>query len=91
MVNVKIDFTVDEMNLICLYEAGSRSRRMIIDSLTDALEYLDDGEMRKLVISTLSKLMVMGDEDFRRYKLTPDYDIRVLTEENQNTPDYFNS
>ena len=91
MVNVKIDFTVDEMNLICLYEAGSRSRRMIIDSLTEAFEYLDDGEMRKLVISTLSKLMVMEDENFRRYKLKPDYDIWVLTEENQNTPDYINS
>ena len=91
MVNVKIVFTVDEMNLICLYEAGSRSRRMIIDSLTEAFEYLDDGEMRKLVISTLSKLMVMEDEDFRRYKLTPDYDIKVLREENMSIPDYINS
>ena len=87
MVNVKIDFTVDEMNLICLYEAGSRSRSMIIDSLTEAFEYLDDGEMRRLVISTLSKLMVMEDEDFRRYKLTPDYDIKVLREENMSIPD----
>ena len=59
-----MDFTNDEMNLMCIYDTGSRI------GLIDALS-----EMRKeLTDSVLNKLSAMSDEDYAKLELYPDFD-----------------
>ena len=58
-----MNFTNDEMNLMCIYQSDSRSG--LIAALT---------EMRALTDSALQKLGEITDEDFAELELVPDFD-----------------
>jgi len=68
-------FTQDEMNLMCIYDTGSRVG--LIEALTDMRGYLepDEEELRILTDSVLAKLRGMTDEEYGRLELYPDFDI----------------
>lgn len=70
-----MDFTNDEMNLMCIYNAGSRTG--LIEALTSMKEYLerDETDLMTLTDSALDKLRHMSDEDFDKLELIPDFDI----------------
>ena len=57
------NFTFEEMNLMCIYNTGSRTG--LIDSLR---------EMRELTDSALGKLQAMSDAEFAELELYPDFD-----------------
>ena len=65
------NFTNDEMNLMCIYSAGS-SRTDLMQKLTEMKKYL---ELLSLTESTLRKLGTMTDEEFGQLELYPDFDI----------------
>ena len=69
-----MNFTNDEMNLMCIYQSESRSG--LIAALTEMRGYLDEdeAELRELTDSALMKLCVMTDEDFSQLELYPDFD-----------------
>ena len=69
-----MNFTNDEMNLMCIYQRDSRSG--LIAALTEMRGYLDEdeAELRELTDSALMKLCVMTDEDFSQLELYPDFD-----------------
>ena len=69
-----MNFTNDEMNLMCIYQSDSRSG--LIAALTEMRGYLDEDEagLRELTDSALMKLCVMTDEDFSQLELYPDFD-----------------
>mgnify|MGYP000775007981 CR=1 FL=1 len=69
-----MNFTNDEMNLMCIYQ--SDSRRGLIAALTEMRGYLDEDEaqLRELTDSALTKLCAMIDEDFAQLELYPDFD-----------------
>ena len=52
-------FTVEETNLISIYE----DRASLIEEMSDALPYMDE-DMRELADRTLDKLRAMTDEEF---------------------------
>ena len=60
------NFTFEEMNLMCIYNTGSRTG--LIDSLREMRGELspEETELRELTDSTLTKLCAMTDEDFAR-------------------------
>ena len=68
------NFTFEEMNLMCIYNTGSRT------GLTDSLREMrgelapEETELRELTDSALMKLCVMTDEDFSQLELYPDFD-----------------
>ena len=68
------DFTFDEMNLMCIYNTGTREGLMA--ELTEMRKELqpDETELRSLTDSTLEKLGRMSDEDFATLELYPDFD-----------------
>ena len=69
-----MDFTNDEMNLMCIYDTGSRTG--LINALSEMRKELstDEIELRELTDSTLNKLSAMPDEDYAKLELYPDFD-----------------
>ena len=68
------DFTFDEINLMCIYNTGTRAGLM--QALTDMRKHLepDETELRELTDSTLRKLGSITDEQFAALELVPDFD-----------------
>ena len=69
-----MNFTNDEMNLMCIYQTGDR--KGLISALTEMRGYLDEdeAELRELTDSALQKLGKITDEDFAELELIPDFD-----------------
>lgn len=69
-----MDFTNDEMNLMCIYDTGSRTG--LINALSEMQKELDVDEatLRELTDSVLNKLSAMPDEDYEQLELYPDFD-----------------
>jgi hypothetical protein len=70
------NFTNDEMNLMCIYSAGS-SRTGLMQKLTEMKKYLESDEVQLLALteSTLAKLGTLTDEEFGQLELYPDFDV----------------
>ena len=69
-----MDFTNDEMNLMCIYDTGSRTG--LISALSEMRKELDADEatLRELTDSVLNKLSAIPDEDYEKLELYPDFD-----------------
>ena len=69
-----MDFTNDEMNLMCIYDTGNRTG--LISALSEMRKELDADEvaLRELTDFVLNKLSVMPDEDYEKLELYPDFD-----------------
>ncbi len=68
------DFTFDEINLMCIYNTGTRAGLM--QALTDMRGYLetDETELLELTDSALRKLSGITDEQFAELEIVPDFD-----------------
>lgn len=68
------NFTFEEMNLLCIYNTGSRSG--LIEALTEMRGELspEEAELRELTDSALGKLQAMNDTEFAELELYPDFD-----------------
>ena len=68
------NFTFEEMNLMCIYNTGSRTG--LIDSLREMRGELapEEPELRELTDSALGKLQAMSDAEFAELELYPDFD-----------------
>lgn len=68
------NFTFEEMNLMCIYNTGSRTG--LIDALTEMRGELspEEAELRELTGSALMKLRAMTDDEFAQLELYPDFD-----------------
>lgn len=68
------NFTFDEINLMCIYNTGTRQGLM--DALKEMREYLepDETELMAITDSALEKLSAMTDADFAVLELYPDFD-----------------
>lgn len=71
---MNLTFTNDEMNLMCIYNTGTKDGLM--DTLVAMQEYLEPGEaeLRDLTDGVLEKLEVISGEDFAALELFPDFD-----------------
>lgn len=69
-----MDFTNDEMNLMCIYDTGNRTG--LINALSEMRKELDTDEaaLRELIDSVLNKLSAISDEDYAKLELYPDFD-----------------
>ncbi|MFR0844513.1 MAG: transposon-transfer assisting family protein [Oscillospiraceae bacterium] len=71
---MSVESTFDEINLMCIYNTGTRIGLM--QTLTDMRGHLepDETELRELTDSTLHKLGGITDEQFKELELVPDFD-----------------
>lgn len=69
-----MSFTNDEINLLCIYNTGTREGTL--DALVAMREYLepDEAELRDMTDSVVEKLEQMSDADFEALDLYPDFD-----------------
>ena len=69
-----IHFTHDEINLMAIYNTGTRTG--LIDELTDMRKYLepDETELLALTDSAIAKLNQLTDAEFDALDLMPDFD-----------------
>ena len=68
-----MEFTRDEINLMCIY--GSDSREELICTLLEMRKCLtpEENELRELTDSTISKLQKLSDTAFAGLDLFPDF------------------
>ncbi len=68
------NFTFDEINLMCIYNTGTKEGLM--DALKEMRGYLepDEAELLALTDSTLEKLSPMSEAEFEALELYPDFD-----------------
>ena len=66
------NFTFDEINVMCIYNTGTRQGLM--DALKEMREYLepDETELRTITDSALEKLSAMTDADYAALELYPE-------------------
>lgn len=69
-----MNFTNDEMNLMCIYNTGTREGAL--NALTAMREYLtaEETELRDMTDSVVEKLGKMSDAEFAALDLYPDFD-----------------
>ena len=69
-----MNFTNDEMNLMCIYNTGSRTG--LINALAEMRTELepDEAELLELTDSTVKKLRAMTDAEYEELDLYPDFD-----------------
>lgn len=66
-------FSIEELNLMCIYDTGTRSG-LIAGLEKIALEHApEDAELAGLVQSALKKLTAMSDQEYGELILVPDY------------------
>lgn len=68
------NFTFEEVNLMCIYNTGTKEGLM--DALKEMRSYLepDEAELLALTDSTLEKLSPMNEAEFEALELYPDFD-----------------
>ena len=64
---MKHNFTVEEVNYICVFAGKSRSKA--IEDMERALPHLDDPDMVELSNRVIGKLRGMTDEEFEELEL----------------------
>ena len=69
-----MNFTNDELNLMCIYDTGTRTG--LIEALTTMREQLeeDETELIQMTDSAIRKLNAMSDADSETLELFPDFD-----------------
>ncbi len=65
--NMGTMFTVEESNLLCIFEGESRSK--VIEDIEMVLPYLDDSDMEELSRRVIEKLQGMTDKEFEQLEL----------------------
>lgn len=67
-------FTNDEINLMCIYDTGTRCG--LISELRAMREYLgpEEAELLALTDSALGKLDAITDDEYAALELYPDFD-----------------
>lgn len=69
-------FTVEESNLMCIYNTGSRTD--LLSELSEIQSHLaaDETELLTLTKTVMNKLSAMSDEDFESFsgELIPDFE-----------------
>lgn len=68
-----MNFTHDELNLMCIYDTGTRTG--LIEALSTMRNQLetDETELLQMTDSAIKKLRSMSDEDYAVLELFPDF------------------
>ena len=67
-------FTNDELNLMCIYDTGTRTG--LLEALSTMKEVLEpeEVELREMTDSVIGKLSSMTDAEYAELELFPDFD-----------------
>nr|WP_312577763.1 transposon-transfer assisting family protein [Sedimentibacter sp.] len=74
-------FTMDEINLICIYDTNDRGR--MLTGIRESLPYFLEPELKELAQDVIRRLEAMTDREFAALDLAPEYDDEEETEVQQ--------
>ena len=60
-------FTVEETNLICIFQSDSRAK--VIEGIHKAMKHINDDELVELSVCVAGKLESISDEEYARLAL----------------------
>lgn len=63
-----MEFTVEQMNLMCIFDTSSRYRLML--GIQDALPGVEEPELREIMLTVFDRLAGMSDEAFAAIEFT---------------------
>lgn len=64
-------FTVEEMNLMCIYDTGNKAA--LLTGIRESLPDVYEPELREIMEKTISKLEALTDEEFAEIGFYADY------------------
>jgi len=67
-----MNFTVEEMNLMCIYETGSKTA--LLAGIRESSPDVYDPELREIMETVIGKLDALTDEEFSQIGFYADYD-----------------
>ena len=67
-------FTLDEMNLMCIYDTSDRVGLII--QLQEAMPYIENEELNEITSNIIKKLVGMNDEEYREIELVPTISLK---------------
>lgn len=67
-----MDFTVEEINLMCVYDTSDRGR--LLTGIRESLPHLLEPELKELAQGVIGRLEAMTDREFAALVLAPDYE-----------------
>jgi len=67
-----MNFTVEEMNLMCIYETDSKAA--LLAGIRESLPDVYDPELREIMETVIGKLEPLTDEEFSQIGFYADYD-----------------
>ncbi|SHJ20144.1 Putative tranposon-transfer assisting protein [Geosporobacter subterraneus DSM 17957] len=65
-------FTVEEINLMCVYDTSDRGR--LLTGIGESLPHLLEPELKELAQGIIGRLEAMTDREFAALVLAPDYE-----------------
>ena len=76
-----MNFTNDELNLMCIYDTGTRTGLIeALSTMRDQLE-ADEAELMQMTDSAIRKLSAMSDADYASLELFPDFNEEDMNAE----------
>lgn len=66
-------FTHDELNLMCIYDTGTRTGLLEALSTMKAVLKPEETELHELTDTVIGKLSAMSDAEYRKLDLFPDF------------------
>jgi len=70
---MSMEFTVEEINLMCIYDTGSRER--LVNGIIEGMGDVDDPELSELMQNTADKLAKLSDREFAELSFFPEYGL----------------
>lgn len=64
-----MEFTVEQMNLMCIFDTSSRAHLML--GIQNALPDVEDAELREIMLGVFDRLAGMDDEVFSAIDFIP--------------------
>ena len=68
------NLTFEEINLLCIYDGGSRQKTVAALKEMRGVLTDEDQELRELTDSALEKLNYMTEDEYSKLELYPDFD-----------------
>ena len=68
-----MEFTVEQMNLMCVFDTSSRYRLML--GIQNALPDVEDAELREIMLTVFDRLAGMSNEAFAAIEFIPADDM----------------
>ena len=68
-----MNFTMEEMNLMCIYDTSSHGS--LLSEIRESLPDVYDPELRQVMESAIAKLETISEDNFKALAFSPDWGL----------------